>query len=94
MVNQVNPGNPDNPLKPPKVNSVYAFGWFATAHSTGGLQQKTLPRVLKHICRPFRPTGRTDAVADSGVTQLLFERYKSGGVQKWAFGNRVIRVIH
>ena len=45
----------------------------------GGLRQKTLQRVLKRICRPFRPTGRTDAVAAGGVTQLLFERYKSVG---------------
>ena len=60
----------------------------------GGLRQKEIQRVLKRICRSFRPTGRADAVAPSGVTQLLFERYKSGGLQKWAFGNRVIRVIH
>ena len=59
------------------------------------LRQKTLQRVLKRICRSFRPTGRADAVAAGGVTQLLFERTgkftkvegcKSGGVQKGFIG--------
>ena len=40
----------------------------------GGLRQKEIQRVLKRTCRSFRPTGRADAVAAGGVTQLLFER--------------------
>ena len=40
----------------------------------GGLRQEEIQRVLKRTCRSFRPTGRADAVAAGGVTQLLFER--------------------